>query len=62
MYDTDCIGDMKADFLETMARSKEMRPDRVLLRGWERLPAEMMKVFSPLFKTGREYCEISRGQ
>lgn len=49
MYDTDCIGDMKADFLEIMARSEEMRPDRVLLRGWERLPAEMMKVFSPLF-------------
>lgn len=49
MYDTDCIGDMKEDFLETMARSEEMRPDRVLLRGWERLLAEMMKVFSPLF-------------
>lgn len=48
MYDTDCIGDMKADFLATAALSQAVLPERARLRGWQRLLAEMMKVFSPL--------------
>lgn len=46
MYDTACIGDMKADFLETAAKSQAVTSK--LLRSWQRLPAELMKVFSPL--------------
>lgn len=48
MYGTDCIPAMKADFLETAARSQQVAPDDRLLRGWQRLLAELMKVFSPL--------------
>lgn len=49
MYDTDCIGDMKADFLATVERSQKITMDGARLRGWQRLLAELMKVFSPLF-------------
>lgn len=48
MYDTDCIPDMKADFLETVTQSESITADRARLRGWKRLLAELMKVFSPL--------------
>ena len=48
MYDTDCIPDMKADFLETIAQSGEITESEATLRGWKRLVAELMKVFSPL--------------
>ncbi len=48
MYDADCIGDMKADFLATAARSQIILPEQSKLRGWKRLLAELMKVFSPL--------------
>lgn len=49
MYDTDCIGDMKADFLATAAKSQAVTMYDATLRGWQRLLAELMKVFSPLF-------------
>ncbi|MDD6188125.1 MAG: cardiolipin synthase [Clostridiales bacterium] len=48
MYDVDCIQEMKADFLETMHRSQQIRLDVAQLKGWKRLLAELMKVFSPL--------------
>ncbi len=49
MFDTDCITDIKADFLETLRQSGEIRKDRGIMRSWQRLLAEIMKVFSPLF-------------
>lgn len=49
MYHTDCILDMKTDFLKTMAQSQEIPTDLPVMRSWQRLLAEMMKVFSPLF-------------
>ena len=48
MYDTDCIGEMKADFLATAARSQIVTVEQSRMRGWQRLLAELMKVFSPL--------------
>lgn len=48
MYDTDCIGEMKADFLDTAARSQIVTVEQSRMRGWQRLLAELMKVFSPL--------------
>lgn len=48
MYDTDCIGDMKADFLATLGQSQIVIQEQAKLRGWQRLLAELMKVFSPL--------------
>ena len=48
MYGTDCIGDMKADFLATAGQSQAITIEQAKLRGWERLPVELMKVFSPL--------------
>ncbi|MDE6419706.1 MAG: cardiolipin synthase [Lachnospiraceae bacterium] len=49
MYDTDCIADMKADFLNTMASSGEIDKNNAFMRSWQRLIAEIMKIFSPLF-------------
>ena len=49
MYDTDCIAEMKADFLDTLVQSGEIRKDRAVMCSWQRLIAEIMKVFSPLF-------------
>ncbi len=48
MYGTDCIGDMRADFEATAARSQPVSLQEARLRGWQRLLAELMKVFSPL--------------
>lgn len=48
MYDTGCIGDMKADFMATAASSELITMEKAKLRGWQRLLAELMKVFSPL--------------
>ena len=48
MYGTECIGDMKADFLATAEQSQVVTMEGALLRGWQRLLAELMKVFSPL--------------
>lgn len=49
MYRTDCILDMKTDFLETMAQSQEISAGRPVMHSWQRLLAEVMKIFSPLF-------------
>ena len=48
MYGTECIADMKEDFLNTVAVSEEVNEEKARLRLWERLPAELMKVFTPL--------------
>ena len=48
MCGTDCIGDMKADFLAAAALSQPISAEQARLRGWQRLLAELMKVFSPL--------------
>ena len=48
MYGTGCIGDMKADFLATVAQSQAVSVDQATLRGWQGLLAELVKVFSPL--------------
>lgn len=48
MYGTDCISDMREDFLATIAKSEEVMPASAELRGIKRLLAELMKVFSPL--------------
>ena len=48
MYRADCIGDMKQDFLSTLSVSQEVTARVAVLRGWQRLLAEVMKVFSPL--------------
>lgn len=48
MYDTECIPDMKKDFLNTVAVSEEISVEQARLRGIKRLSAEVMKVFSPL--------------
>lgn len=49
MYHTDCIADMKTDFLGTMAQSQEIPANRRVMRGWQRLITEVMKIFAPLF-------------
>ena len=49
MYDTDCIADMKADFLNTAAKSGEIDGKKAVMRRWQKLIAEILKVFSPLF-------------
>ena len=48
MYDTDCIRDMRQDFLATVEESQEITEDRAILRGLPRLCAEILKVLSPL--------------
>lgn len=48
MYGTSCIADMKADFLATEAQSQIITLEQSKMRGWQRLLAELMKVFSPL--------------
>lgn len=49
MYNTDCIGDMKADFLATQDVSQRITNDKTILSFPGRLFAEIMKIFSPLF-------------
>ncbi|MBQ2972623.1 MAG: cardiolipin synthase [Ruminococcus sp.] len=48
MYNTECIGDMKADFLDTLNKSQLIPKREAELPFFERLFAELMKVFSPL--------------
>ena len=49
MYKTECISAMKEDFLNTMTVSKEIEKGRAAMRSWQKLIAEILKVFSPLF-------------
>jgi cardiolipin synthase len=49
MYGADCIPDMKADFLNTLAASGQVPKDRPVMRGWQRIIVEVAKVFFPMF-------------
>ena len=49
MYKAECIFAMKEDFLNTMTVSKEIEKGRAAMRSWQKLIAEILKVFSPLF-------------
>ncbi len=48
MYGTQSVAAMKEDFLRTMAVSQSVSPAGAELKHWQRLPAEVMKVFTPL--------------
>lgn len=48
MYDTECIPDMKEDFLSTVHKSKIISKKEAKLNFLESAFAEIMKVFSPL--------------
>lgn len=48
MYGTDCIANMKTDFLTAVSVSQQMAEKKAALCGWKRFLAELMKVFSPL--------------
>lgn len=49
MYETDAVMDIKGDFLQTQKVSQEISLADSELKPWQRLPAEVMKIFSPLF-------------
>lgn len=49
LYNTDCIKDMKKDFLDTQNKSEEITLKKSKLKGIKKLVAEVLKVFSPLF-------------
>lgn len=49
LYETDCIKDMKEDFLNTMAKSGEIINGKAVMRVWQRFIAEVLKIFSPMF-------------
>ncbi len=48
MYNTECIKDMKDDFLHTLSMSQQVTSKDAKLNTAQRLFAELMKVFSPL--------------
>ncbi|MBQ4128790.1 MAG: cardiolipin synthase [Ruminococcus sp.] len=48
MYNTECIADMKNDFLHTVSMSQQVSLKESKLNTFERIFAELMKVFSPL--------------
>lgn len=48
MYDTECIGSMKNDFLETVEKSQLVTEKEATLGFFEQLFAEVMKIFSPM--------------
>lgn len=45
MYRTECVPNMKSDFLRTLEKSEEITPESATLYWWERIVAEAMKVF-----------------
>ena len=49
MYKTECIEDIKKDFLETINVSEEIKDAKYKLASWKKLHVEVMKVFFPLF-------------
>ncbi len=49
MYRTGCIGNMKEDFRKTLEASQEILLEQARLKLWKRLPAETLKLFTPLF-------------
>ncbi len=48
MYDTDCIMDMKRDFLETLALSREVTEKSPRISAWQQLLAGVLKILFPL--------------
>ena len=48
MYNLDCIKDMKKDILDTIKRSIEIDLKKSKLKGWRKLLAEFMKIYTPL--------------
>ena len=44
----DCIKDMKKDILDIIDKSLEMNLEKSKLKGWRKLLAEFMKIFTPL--------------
>lgn len=48
MYNTECVGDMKKDFLVTVAKSEEITSKNAELSRIESFLASILKVFSPL--------------
>ena len=49
MYKTECIEDMKKDFMATISVSEEIKDAKNRLASWKKLLVEVMKVFFPLF-------------
>ena len=49
MYSVDCIWDMKKDFEDTLEQSERIENSGTEVKGWKKLMAEVMKVFSSLF-------------
>lgn len=48
MYDTDCIPDMKQDFLDTLKKSREVTEKGARLPVWQGLVAGALKILFPL--------------
>lgn len=48
MFDTACIADMHADFMDTVRKSQRITLKAATLRWWEDFAAQTMKIFSPL--------------
>ena len=48
MYNTECIKDMRDDFIETQRKSQAISKEQATLPFFEKLFANVMKVFSPL--------------
>ena len=48
MYNMDCIKNMKKDILETMEKSIEIDLEASKLKGFKKLLAEFMKIYTPL--------------
>jgi len=49
MYKTECIKDMKQDYIDTINGSMEIKDAKNRLASWKKLIVEVMKVFFPLF-------------
>lgn len=48
IYNMDCIKDMKKDILDTIKKSIEIDLKNSKLKGWRKLLAEFMKIYTPL--------------
>ena len=48
IYNMDCIKDMKNDILKTFEKSIEIDLETAKLKGWKKLLAEFVKIYTPL--------------
>ncbi len=48
LYETESIADIKKDFLSTIAKSREMRPEDVRSNAFVRLMRSLLRLFAPL--------------